>query len=125
MSATSKRVFIVDDSPIVRGRLARLISDIPGATVVGEAASAMEAIEQIPRLSPNLVVMDISMPGGSGMCVLENLKHRASRPVIIMLTNFADAPYREKCRALGANYFFDKSSEFEEVSRVIRGFAPA
>jgi DNA-binding NarL/FixJ family response regulator len=123
MSANAKRVFIVDDSPIVRERLVRLVNELPQATVVGEAAQPAEAIYEIRRLQPDLVILDISMPGGSGMHVLETVKKDAPEIKIIMLTNFAYDQYRDKCCQLGADYFFDKSTEFQQIAQVIQDTA--
>lgn len=113
-------VFIVDDSPVVRDRLAAMIAELPNVEVVGQADIAFEAIYSIRRLRPAVVVLDISMPGGSGMYVLETVKKDRPVPVVIMLTNFAHEQYRQKCLQLGADYFFDKSTEFERVTEVLR-----
>ena len=113
-------VFIVDDSPVVRDRLAAMIAEVPNVEVVGQADIAFEAIYSIRRLRPAVVVLDISMPGGSGMYVLETVKKDRPVPVVIMLTNFAQEQYRQKCLQLGADYFFDKSTEFERVTEVLR-----
>jgi DNA-binding NarL/FixJ family response regulator len=118
-------VFIVDDSPVVRDRLLTLISELPNVEVVGQADVAFEAINSIRRLRPSVVVLDISMPGGSGMYVLETVKKDRPVPVVIMLTNFAHEQYRQKCLQLGADYFFDKSTEFDRVTQVLREMGPA
>lgn len=125
MVESEKRILVVDDSPIVRERLVSLISEIPGVTIVGEAEVAFQAINQIHALSPDLVVLDISMPGGSGMAVLDTIKKQPNPPCIIMLTNFANDEYRDKCAQLGADYFFDKSTEFEKITEVIDSFPTA
>jgi DNA-binding NarL/FixJ family response regulator len=117
-------VFIVDDSPIVRDRLAMLLSELPNVEVVGEADIAFEAIDSIHKLRPSVVVLDISMPGGSGMEVLETTKQDRPEVIVIMLTNFAHDHYRQKCLQLGADYFFDKSTEFERVTEVLRQLPP-
>lgn len=119
-----KRVFIVDDSPIVRERLASLVSEIPQVELVGDAEIAFEAIHRIQSLKPDVVILDISMPGGSGMHVLETIKRDPAPPCVIMLTNFAYDQYREKCSQLGADHFFDKSGEFDRVTEVIRQLPP-
>ena len=114
-SLPSITVFIVDDSAVVRDRLAQMISELPGVTVVGHADIAFEAIQEIRRLRPDCVVLDISMPGGSGMYVLETVKRENPELTVIMLTNFAHDQYRQKCLQLGADHFFDKTTEFEKV----------
>jgi DNA-binding NarL/FixJ family response regulator len=121
--ATKTPVFIVDDSPVVRNRLVHLLEDVPQVEVVGEADIAFEAINSIRRLRPQVVVLDISMPGGSGMYVLETLNKERPRPIVIMLTNFATDQYRRKCQQLGADYFFDKSREFHRVREVLHALA--
>lgn len=120
IAAPRKPVFIVDDSPVVRERLVTMISELPNVEIVGQADIAFEAIDSIRQLRPTFVVLDISMPGGSGMYVLETIKRERPGPTVIMLTNFAHDPYRQKCLQLGADYFFDKSTEFERVTEVLR-----
>ena len=122
-SLLPKKVFIVDDSAVVRERLAQLISELPGVAVIGHADIAFEAIQEIRRLRPACVVLDISMPGGSGIHVLETLKRENPALTVIMLTNFAHGPYRHKCLQLGADHFFDKTTEFEKVLAIL-GEAP-
>jgi CheY-like chemotaxis protein len=117
-------VFLVDDSPVVRERLTALLSELPNIEVAGQADIAFEAIDSIRKLRPAVVVLDISMPGGSGMQVLEAIKRDRPWPMIIVLTNFANDHYRQKCVELGADYFFDKSTEFERVSDVLRQLPP-
>ncbi|HXG47496.1 MAG TPA: response regulator transcription factor [Methylomirabilota bacterium] len=116
----SNHVFIVDDSPVVRERLAHLISDLPDTEIIGQSDIAFEAINSIRRTKPSVVVLDISMPGGSGIYVLESIKRERPAPTVIMLTNFAHDQYRQKCFQMGADYFFDKSTEFEKVIDVLR-----
>jgi len=120
IASTRNPVFIVDDSPVVRDRLVTMISELPNVEVVGQADIAFEAINSIRQLRPSVVVLDISMPGGSGMYVLETIKKEHPGPLVIMLTNFAHEQYRQKCLQLGADYFFDKSTEFERVTEVLR-----
>jgi len=119
--APRKKVLVVDDSRIVRERLLTLISEVPAVEVIGEAACVADAIRKIRRLRPEIVVLDISMPDGNGIQVLEAVgKTRRPQSHIIMLTNFAHEAYRERCLELGAQYFFDKSAEFEDAVETIR-----
>ena len=120
VSEAVKKVFIVDDSPIVRERLVSMISELPAVQIIGQAGFAFEAIAAIEELKPDFVVLDISLPGGSGMEVLESIKGKTPAPRVIMLTNFAFEQYRRRCIQLGADYFFDKSNEFEKVMEILR-----
>ena len=113
-------MLLVDDSRIVRDRLLELISELPAVEVIGEAAGAAEAIRKIRRLRPDIVVLDISMPDGNGIQVLEAVKRpRASRSRIIMLTNFAHEPYRERCLELATTR--DLARRFATILRERQG----
>jgi DNA-binding NarL/FixJ family response regulator len=122
-SSSRLSVFIVDDSPVVRERLASMVGELSEVEIVGQADIAFEAIASIRVIRPEVVVLDISMPGGSGMYVLETINREPQRPVMIMLTNFAHEQYRRRCLQLGADFFFDKSTEFHQVIEVLRARA--
>src|SRR2546423_15276142 len=87
---------------------------------MAQAALPLEAIAAIEELKPDFVVLDISLPGGNGMQVLERIKTSNPALRVIMLTNFAFEQYRRRCAELGADYFFDKSNEFDKVLEVLR-----
>ena len=118
----STKVFVVDDSVIVRERLITLLSEVPNVTITGEAEKARDAIAGIQKARPDIVVLDISMPGGSGIQVLETVKKERPSPMVIMLTNFDHPQYRQRCMQLGADHFLDKSSNFERVIEIVREF---
>jgi DNA-binding NarL/FixJ family response regulator len=117
------KVVIADDSALVRERLAVLVSDLENVELVGQASNAPEAIEIIQRLRPDVVILDIRMPGGNGIQVLEVIKANEVVPLIIMLTAFPYPQYRKKCLEAGAEYFFDKATEFERVAQVVKQLA--
>ncbi len=116
-------VVIVDDSPIVRARLITMLDELQHIQIVGQAKSGEEALEIISRLTPDAVILDIRMPGLNGVEVLERLKESHPQMRIIMITNFPYQPYRERCMAAGADYFFDKSTEFDKIIGVFAGAA--
>ena len=109
------KVFIADDSEVVCERLTTMLSELPGIEIIGQG----ESIESIRRLHPDVVILDIRMPGGSGIDVLEDIKKINTALVVIVLTNYPYPQYRKKCMALGAEYFFDKATEFEKVTEVL------
>lgn len=117
------RVLLAEDSIHVRRQLVRMLEDIPGVQVAGEATSGAETLDAVARLAPDLLVLDLRMPEGDGFSVLERMGGR-SGPVILVLTNSADSRTRARCRELGARDVFDKSTEFEAMIRVIGGLAP-
>ncbi len=120
---TRKSVMVIDDSLIVRERLISLLSEIPGVEIVGQADNAASALDALPRLKPSVIILDISMPGGSGFVVLEHLQNHPPAPLIIVLTNYDHELYRKRAIKLGADYFFDKSSQFNEIKAVLEKHA--
>lgn len=114
------KVLIADDSALVRERLAALISELEVVELVGLAGNAHETLEAIQRLKPDIVTLDIRMPGSNGIQVLKAIKMSPSAPVVIMLTAFPYPQYRKKCLELGADYFLDKATEFDRVTEVLR-----
>ncbi len=113
------KVYIVDDSEAVIERLKTMLSEVPEIDVVGEAQNPSDAISGIRKLRPDAVILDIRMPGGSGIGVLLTLKQEYSAPTVIMLTNYPYQEYRKKCMEAGADFFFDKSTEFGEILGVL------
>jgi len=97
-----------------------MFSDIKDVEVVGYAEETLEAIKLIREIRPDIVILDIRIPGGSGIDVLENIKGEKNSPIVIVLTNYPYPQYRERCIKLGAEYFFDKSTEFNDVYEVIQ-----
>ena len=117
---TSKlSVYIADDSELVRERLQAQLSEMDGIDLVGQCGDALTAIEAIGRLNPDVVIMDIRMPGAKGTQALTAIKQGERPPVVIMLTAFAYSQYRIKYLAAGADYFFDKTTEFDGVFAVL------
>ena len=113
------KVFIADDSSEVRQRLIAMLSDLRKIDTFGQAGTVQEAIAAIPALNPDIVILDIRMPGGSGIDVLKTIEKKNHSPVIIMLTNYPLSQYMERCLNAGADYFLDKSSDFEKVIDII------
>jgi DNA-binding NarL/FixJ family response regulator len=113
------KVLIADDSTLVRDRLATLISELKDVELVGQSGSALETLEAIQQLRPDVVILDIRMPDGNGILVLEKIKAREAAPAVIMLTAFPYPQYRKKCLEAGAEYFFDKTTEFDCVVEVL------
>lgn len=114
------RVFVVEDSPIVQERLVEMLNEIEGVDVVGAADNADAAVADILRLLPDVAVLDIKLRVGSGLAVLEQIRRKAPGMTTIMLTNYAGAEHRQRCLGAGADYFFDKTDEFERVKGALQ-----
>lgn len=117
---TVMKVFVVEDSPIVQERLVAMLNDIQHVEVVGVADNAVDAIAGILRLQPDTVVLDIKLRVGSGIGVLQELRRQSSPVAKIMLTNYASLEFRKQCLAMGADYFFDKTAEFEKIKDALK-----
>jgi DNA-binding NarL/FixJ family response regulator len=116
---TLLKVYIADDSSVVRQRLVELVSTLGEVCLVGQAGDAMEAINDIQSTKPDVAILDIQMPGSNGFYVLEQIKISQPELRVIMLTAFPYPQYRQKCLNAGADYFFDKSCEFDQVTNVL------
>jgi len=116
-------VYIVDDSPSIRSRLAEMLGRMPDVRVVGEAADAPRAVTEILALRPDSVLLDLNLRGTNGMQVLRAIHGLAPEVAFVVLTNHAELQYRRACEGAGAAYFLDKSSEFDRVPSVIAEIA--
>lgn len=114
------RIVIADDSAVVRQRLVRLITDLDGVEVVGQAADVPEARDMVQALRPDVAILDIRMPSGSGADLVTGIKQLNPAPKVIMLSNYALPENRKKCMDRGADFFFDKSTEFQKVVSVLK-----
>ena len=115
------RVLVVDDSAAVRARLVTLLRDVDGVELVAEAEDGTRAVSLARVMTPHLVFLDLDLRGESGLDILQVLKDKREAPTVIILTNHAGDGYAEHCRALGADFFFDKSSQFQQAIEVARG----
>ena len=109
------KIFLVEDSAVLRDRLMMQLAHKKNAELVGSADDAPGAIEQIQRLCPDLVILDIRLRQGNGYQVLKAIKTPHQAPTILVLTNFPYPQYRDIFLANGAEYFFDKSTEFDNA----------
>jgi DNA-binding NarL/FixJ family response regulator len=114
------RVLVVDDSAEVRTRIATLVRSIDGVEHVAEVEDATQAIHLARSMRPDYVILDLNLPGPSGLDILPRLKGLLRAPVVIVLTNHAGEAYARRCQELGADHFFDKSREFENAVEVVR-----
>lgn len=112
-------VLIADDSAVVRKNLRKLLADHPAVASLSESAGVQSTIQHLDREHPDTVIIDLQLPDGSGFEILEHLRFKPHRPVTIVLTNFPDQSNRERAIALGADHFFDKSFEYEQLVQVL------
>lgn len=116
----SLRLLIADDFAPVRRRLSELLADEPGLEVAGEAASVAGTLEAIRRLQPDLVLLDLSMPDGSGIEVLRRTRELQPRPLFIVLSGNVEQEYRVEAERQQADAYLDKGGQFDQVLATIR-----
>lgn len=118
------KIFIADDSSLLCRQLIELFCELKGIEITGQAQSAQEAFDAIRLLRPDVITLDIQMFGGRGIDLLRQIRQDNSDSVVIILTNCSSPPYRKKCMQAGADFFFDKAIEIDEVKRIIQDLLP-
>ena len=113
------RVLVADDSPEVLERLVAQLRGVPGIEGVHAARDGEEALGMFSQLQPDAVVLDLRMPKMSGLEVLKIVKTRRPATLVFILSNYAFSQYGEACLAANADFFFDKSREFEKVGETL------
>jgi DNA-binding NarL/FixJ family response regulator len=119
-TATKTRVLLVDDHPMVRQGLARLINDEADMTVCGEAEGASTALELAERLSPDLAVIDISLGGSDGLELIKDFRTRLPKLTTLVLSMHDESLYAERVLRAGAKGYVTKQEAPETVMIAIR-----
>lgn len=114
------RVLIADDHRLVRAGIRALVEKLEGVIVVGEAGKGSEAVRLVEELKPNLMLLDIRMPDGSGFDVLEHVTKNFPDVRVIMLTVHAAAEYAKRALGEGAVGFIPKSAATTELEQAIQ-----
>ena len=117
------KVIIADDSKLIRDRITERMNLIDSVNVVAQTTNSFETIEEIKKHKPDVLILDIRMPEGSGINVLKYIQKNKIRIVTMVVTNYPIIQYRNKCFELGADYFFSKALEFEEVFKLVKKLA--
>lgn len=110
MDKKSIKILLCDDNDNFRALLTTYIKAMPGVTVVGEAVDGVDVIEKTERLSPDLVLMDLSMPNQSGLDATRTIKEKWPGTSVIILTLYEDSVYKELADEFNADGFIAKSS---------------
>lgn len=115
-------VFVVEDSKLIVDRIKDLLSEVSGTTLLGNVQSVQEALDFIRENPPDVVILDIHLgnPNGpNGIDLLFAIRQIFPSLIIIMLTNHTHERYRALCREGGADYFLDKSHDFEKIGVIL------
>lgn len=109
------RLLIIDDSELISQKLKEMLCDIQDLKIIYEATNGLEGIEKYWQYNPDIVILDINIPEFNGIEVLKNIRKVSSPTKIIVLTNYSNQYMQTVCLSEGADYFFDKSTEFQKV----------
>jgi DNA-binding NarL/FixJ family response regulator len=113
------KVLLIDDSELIGSKVLDLLSTVEAVELLGQAKSVKEGLRACEEKKPDLVFLDINLPDGSGIGLLKELKDRQPYIRVIMLTNSADSFYRHKCAELKAEYFLDKTKDFDRIPQLL------
>jgi DNA-binding NarL/FixJ family response regulator len=113
-------IVLVDDHPLMRKGLVRTIESEVDLNVVGQMSSAEEALEEIEELAPDLAVVDISLPGMSGMELIKHLQSRTPEIKILVVSRHDETLYAERCIRAGAKGYLMKQEAGDVIVKAIR-----
>jgi DNA-binding NarL/FixJ family response regulator len=122
MSKTSKptkNVFIVEDHPVFREGLVQILAAEPGLEVCGEAGDAETALRDIPALKPDLVLVDITLPGKSGLDLIKDLRAVDTATKILVVSMHDEALYADRVLRAGGDGYIMKQEDPDEIVRAI------
>ncbi|MFK0122551.1 response regulator [Streptomyces nigra] len=116
-------LLIVDDHPVVRDGLRGMFASAPGFTVLGEAASGEEAVERAAALDPDVILMDLRMPGGGGLAAIAHLTRTGARARILVLTTYDTDTDTIPAIEAGATGYLLKDAPRDELFTAVRAAA--
>jgi CheY-like chemotaxis protein len=120
MKYRSFHVLLVDDVKIILQKMKMFLSIVPQVSQVDTASSAQEAFTFLLSSDPELVVLDVNMPGTNGIEILKRIRNfKGPQPVVVMLTNETGNQCKETCLQSGADYYLDKSRDFLQIPNII------
>jgi CheY-like chemotaxis protein len=115
-------IYIADDALEVRKRLVELVLSLPSEKQVIQAEQGKIDIVTIQTIAPDVIIMDLQMAGS--LQVLKTIKTLKMTPLVIVLTAFPFPQSRRRCLQSGANYFLDKTNEFENILEILSNLLP-
>jgi DNA-binding NarL/FixJ family response regulator len=119
-AGTKKRILIVDDHPMLREGLRGVINRQPDMLVCGEAENAAQAMNAVQKLAPDLALVDITLPGKSGLELVKDLKVMHPQVVILAISMHDESLYAERMLRAGASGYITKQQPPEELIKAIR-----
>ncbi|MGW8311585.1 MAG: response regulator transcription factor, partial [Thiogranum sp.] len=115
-----RRILIVDDHPLVRSGFVQLISDEPDLAVCGEAADEAQALQLVATTTPDLVIIDLSLAGGSGINLIERIKAHYGEVCMLVVSMHDESLFAERVLTAGALGYLNKQEAPSNIIRAIR-----
>jgi len=111
------KAYLVEDNPVIRENLVGFLEDIADAEVVASAGTEEEAVKWLRqhRNGWDLTIVDLFLQRGNGLGVINACRNRAPHQKVVVLSNYATADMRDRSKQLGADAFFDKSAELDQL----------
>jgi DNA-binding NarL/FixJ family response regulator len=119
-ASADQKVFIVEDHPVFRQGLIQMLSGERGLTVVGFAADAAAALKSIPQLKPDLVLVDIGLPGKSGLDLIKEIRASNRSVKLLVVSMHDEALYADRVLRAGGDGYVMKQQDPEEIIHAIR-----
>jgi DNA-binding NarL/FixJ family response regulator len=116
---TRRRILMVDDHALVRAGIRVLLESLPGVEVVGETGDGLEAVELVRRDPPDVILLDVTLPGLNGLEAASRIAGLGVRTQVLMVTMHASPEYAARAFAAGASGYLNKDSAFDELSTAI------
>lgn len=117
------RVLVVDDHPVVRRGLRALLDTLDGIEVVGEASDGETAVDLVQQIGPDVVLMDLHMPGMGGIEATRRIAEQGRAPAVLVMTMFDGDEMVVTAVQAGARGYLVKGAEQDEISRALRAVA--
>jgi DNA-binding NarL/FixJ family response regulator len=115
------KVILADDSGLIRERLTEMLNMYKHVEIVGSLDNGTDALDSMRKLKPDLAIIDLKMPGLTGIDVVNQIRKEDKHVKIVILTFYSTEYYKNIAIKSGADFFFNKVDDFEEVSMVVAG----
>ena len=113
------KILVIEDSKLIRERLTLALSSLKENVELYLTTKMSEALICLNTKYPRVIILDLFLPDGNGIKLLEKVKKESAKTVVIVLTNFPYPQVKNKCKKLGADYFYSKENDFDKVINTV------
>jgi DNA-binding NarL/FixJ family response regulator len=123
MEERKPNLLIVDDNIFFIDRVISLLEESCRLAKIGAAHDYNEAITYLENETPEIILLDINLPGKNGIEILREIKKAGKKYLMVVISNHDNEYYREQCKKLGADHFLDKSGDFGMLVTIINNYS--